>query len=88
MTPRLQAEFDAAKRLMALIAGDVNDDDDDVKADMVEGHTEQHDFGAGRTPGEFVFVPRDGGTAETDGWYMGLVIDTAAETTSRPPRRR
>ncbi len=49
--------------------------------DLVEGRTEAHDFGVGKAPGEFVFVPRDGGTAETDGWYMGLVIDAEAETT-------
>ncbi len=49
--------------------------------DLVEGGTQTHDFGTGRTPGEFVFVPREGGTAETDGWYIGLVIDMAAQTT-------
>ena len=49
--------------------------------DLVEGRTEEHDFGLGKAPGEFVFIPRDGRTAETDGWYMGLVIDAEAETT-------
>lgn len=39
MQPKLQAEFDAAKRLMVLIHSDVGEDDDDVRADMVEGET-------------------------------------------------
>ena len=50
--------------------------------DLELEQTEQHDFGARRHPGEFVFIPRDpvaGG--ETDGWYMGLVINAATETT-------
>lgn len=48
---------------------------------MVEGGTQVHDFGAGHFPGEFVFVPRAGQGSETDGWYMGLVINAAEETT-------
>jgi carotenoid cleavage dioxygenase len=40
-----------------------------------------HDFGAGHFPGEFVFVPRAEQGSETDGWYMGLVINAAEETT-------
>ena len=38
-----------------------------------------HDFGAGRAPGEFVFVPAAGGTSEDDGWLMGLVYDNATD---------
>lgn len=49
--------------------------------DMVEGGTQVHDFGAGHFPGEFVFVPRAERGSETDGWYMGLVINAAEETT-------
>jgi len=49
--------------------------------DMVEGVTEMHDFGTGHFPGEFVFVPRGEQGGETDGWYMGLVINAAEETT-------
>lgn len=33
--------------------------------------------GGGRACGEFVFVPRDGSTAEDDGWLLGLVHDLA-----------
>lgn len=49
--------------------------------DLVEGRTEDHDFGPARHPGEFVFVPRKGGTAEDDGWYVGLVVDMNDQTT-------
>ncbi|MFW2446664.1 MAG: carotenoid oxygenase family protein, partial [Qipengyuania pacifica] len=43
--------------------------------DLVTGERIQHDFGDGRIPGEFVFVPRDAGAPEGDGWVMGYVID-------------
>ena len=39
------------------------------------------DFGPGRLPGEFVFVPREQDAPEGDGWLMGLVIDSSADTT-------
>ena len=50
------------------------------KHDLVAGGKQVHDFGAGRIPGEFVFVPRAGATAEDDGWLMGYVIDTNVQT--------
>jgi carotenoid cleavage dioxygenase len=40
-----------------------------------------HDFGPGRHPGEFVFVPRGADGAEDDGWLIGLVVDMNDETT-------
>lgn len=49
--------------------------------DLELGLTEEHDFGVNRHPGEFVFVPRGGGTAEDDGWYVGLVVDMNDQTT-------
>jgi len=49
--------------------------------DLETGERQVHDFGAGRYPGEFVFVPRSGDSAEGDGWLMGLVIDLARERT-------
>ncbi|MEN9719158.1 MAG: hypothetical protein RIQ99_2036, partial [Pseudomonadota bacterium] len=49
--------------------------------DLEAGTRSQHDFGPGRVPGEFVFVPRRADAAEGDGWVMGYVIDTATETT-------
>lgn len=49
------------------------------KHDMETGSRETHDFGETRFPGEFVFVPH--GDGELDGHLMGLVVDTANETT-------
>ena len=43
--------------------------------------TDIHDFGPGRHPGEFVFVPRSADSAENDGWLIGLVVDMNDETT-------
>lgn len=58
----------------------------------------QHDFGPGRHPGEFVFIPRAGERAEDAGWLMGLVVDMNTDTTelvvldaadlSAPPQAR
>jgi carotenoid cleavage dioxygenase len=50
-----------------------------LKHDLVAGTTQEHDFGRGRTPGEFVFVPSDGATSEDDGWLMGYVYDAAVD---------
>ncbi|HMN53848.1 MAG TPA: carotenoid oxygenase family protein [Sphingopyxis sp.] len=49
--------------------------------DLAEGTTATHDFGPGRHPGEFVFVPRSETGAEDDGWLIGLVVDMNDETT-------
>lgn len=49
--------------------------------DLIAGTSAVRDFGPGRHPGEFVFVPRPGGEAEDDGWYLGLVVDMTDETT-------
>ena len=49
--------------------------------DLAEGTTAIHDFGPGRHPGEFVFVPRRETGAEDDGWLIGLVVDMNDETT-------
>ncbi len=51
------------------------------KHDLVAGTRETHEFGAGRYPGEFVFVPRTPDAAEDDGWLLGYVIDTNDDTT-------
>ncbi len=51
------------------------------KHDLEAGTRLVHDFGAGRIPGEFVFVPKAGAQAEDDGWLMGYVVDTDSETT-------
>jgi carotenoid cleavage dioxygenase len=49
--------------------------------DLAQRLTEAHDFGADCFPGEFVFVPRCAEGGETDGWYIGLVINTRTDTT-------
>jgi carotenoid cleavage dioxygenase len=52
-----------------------------LKHDVVAGTRQRHDFGPGRYPGEFVFIPRHAEAAEDDGWVMGLVVNMADETT-------
>ena len=49
--------------------------------DLETGERQAHDFGPGKVPGEFVFVPRSVDAPEGDGWVMGYVIDAQAETT-------
>ncbi len=51
------------------------------KHDVQSGTTLVRNLGAGRHPGEFVFVPRAADAGEDDGWLIGLVIDSANETT-------
>lgn len=51
------------------------------KHDLESGTTQSRDMGAGRYPGEFVFIPRSADSPEDDGWLMGLVIDAASERT-------
>src|SRR5262249_9689297 len=49
-----------------------------LKHDFAAGTVEEHDFGAGRHPGEFVFVPAERG-GEDDGWLIGYVYDSATD---------
>jgi carotenoid cleavage dioxygenase len=50
-----------------------------LKHDVVAGTTEVHDFGPGRSSLEPVFVPREGATAEDDGWILAYVHDAATD---------
>ena len=50
-----------------------------LKHDFVAGVSQEHDFGPGRTPGEFVFVPGAAATSEDDGWLIGYVYDAAVD---------
>ena len=50
------------------------------KHDLESGTVLERNFGDRRHPGEFVFVPRDGGTKEDDGWLVGLVVDMNNQT--------
>jgi carotenoid cleavage dioxygenase len=52
-----------------------------IAHDLISGSRTVHDFGAGRIPGEFVFVPRSATAAENDGWLMGYVLDTNRDGT-------
>jgi carotenoid cleavage dioxygenase len=52
-----------------------------LKHDVQERTREVHDFGPGRFPGEFVFIPRGPAAAEDEGWLMGLVVDMPSQTT-------
>ena len=49
--------------------------------DLETGERQAHDFGPGKVPGEFVFVPRSVDAPEGEGWVMGYVIDSRNETT-------
>ena len=49
--------------------------------DLHTGQRTARDFGPGKVPGEFVFVPRSAQAPEGDGWLMGYVIDAASGTT-------
>jgi 8'-apo-carotenoid 13,14-cleaving dioxygenase len=51
------------------------------KHDLEAGRREVHDFGVGRYPGEFVFVPVREDAGEDEGWLVGLVVDLPHETT-------
>lgn len=52
-----------------------------IKHDLDAGTRRIHEFGAGRFPGEFVFVPAHADSAEDEGWLIGLVIDLPGEAT-------
>ena len=51
------------------------------KHDLEAGTREVHDFGPGKAPGEFVFVPAHATSGEDEGWLMGYVIDSDNDTT-------
>jgi carotenoid cleavage dioxygenase-like enzyme len=61
----------------AVAIGDVFDPGDTVKYDLRDGHTETLSHGRGRVSLEPVFIPREGGSAEDDGWLMQVVYDSA-----------
>lgn len=51
------------------------------KHDMETGARQAHDFGPGRHPCEFMFVPAHVQAEEDEGWLIGFVIDAGAQTT-------
>lgn len=52
-----------------------------IRHDLAAGSRTTHRFGAGRIPGEFVFVSRSAQAEEGDGWLIGLVINADQRTT-------
>ena len=50
------------------------------KQDLGARTREVHDFGPGRFPGEFVFVPAHESAGEDEGWLIGYVIDTNTDS--------
>jgi len=49
--------------------------------DLHTGKRTVRDFGPGKVPGEFVFVPASPDAPEGHGWLMGYVIDASSKTT-------
>jgi len=50
-----------------------------VKYDLLSGTSEEHSFGAGRVPGEGVFVPASDGAGEDDGYVLAYVYDAGRD---------
>jgi carotenoid cleavage dioxygenase len=50
-----------------------------LKHDLQTNRTQSAAFGAGREPGEFVFVPSSADAAEDDGVVMGFVYDPTTD---------
>ncbi len=46
-----------------------------LRVDVERGRTTEHRLGAGRVPGEGVFVPAHDGAGEDEGWVLSLVLD-------------
>lgn len=59
--------------------GDLNGHAALLKYDRQADTVQRHDFGAGREPGEPVFVPAREDGAEDDGWVMTYVYDRARD---------
>jgi carotenoid cleavage dioxygenase len=51
------------------------------KHDVETGTRRVHEFGEDHRPGEFVFVPSGAAAKEDEGWLIGLVVNTAYDTT-------
>ncbi len=53
-----------------------------VKYDLASDSSAAHDFGQDQIPGEAVFVPRQDGTNEDDGWLLAYVYDKPSDSSS------
>ena len=82
--PRHDERLTGSEYRYAYVAGfDVASNDGQAlyRHDLRSGTTIQHRFGAGTTPGEFVFVPRADDSGETEGWLIGFAHATDGSTT-------
>lgn len=61
-------------------AGARSEDGIAVKYDLHNGTSWEFNFGAGRSPGEVVFVPAADATAQDDGYLMTYVYDKATDS--------
>jgi carotenoid cleavage dioxygenase len=50
-----------------------------LKHDLDTGKTTEHQISRDHRPGEFVFVPREGGKLEDDGWLIGYAHNEATQ---------
>jgi carotenoid cleavage dioxygenase-like enzyme len=50
-----------------------------LKHDLDTGKTTEHQLSRDHKPGEFVFVPREGGKLEDDGWLVGYAHNEATQ---------
>jgi len=50
-----------------------------LKHDLDTGKTTEHQLSRDHKPGEFVFVPREGGKLEDDGWLIGYAHNEATQ---------
>jgi len=53
------------------------------KHDLVSGHVERHDMGAGRAAGEPIFVPAAADSGEDEGWLLTVVYDKTGDASDK-----
>jgi carotenoid cleavage dioxygenase len=82
--PRLDERLAGKKHRYGYFAGDISDDragksgfEALLKRDYQTGKLEEQKLGANFAPGEAVFVPRIGSSAEDDGWVLAVWYDSA-----------
>ena len=80
--PRVAESLVGLKNQFGYAVASFEEENSLVKYDLVSGASSAHDFGRSQIPGEAVFVPRDGSTAEDDGWLMTYVYDKPTESSS------
>jgi carotenoid cleavage dioxygenase len=79
-TKRHRYGYAVGADLDAMGAGTTDEGTSLFKHDVVAGTSTVHEFGAGRVPSEFVFVPASDGAGEDEGWLVGYVSDHTTGT--------